>query len=74
MTTVYKRLKLHFHALLELLRNLLLGWLELLRALPLLKAILERRLRPLFVDRPRVIGCDNRISTVPPFSCNSFRR
>jgi hypothetical protein len=53
MTTVYKRLKLLFHALLELLRNLLLGWLVLLRALPLLKAILERRLRPLFVDRPR---------------------
>jgi hypothetical protein len=48
-----KRLKRLVHSLLGLLANLLLAWLELLRALPLAKAIIGRRLRFLCKDRPR---------------------
>jgi hypothetical protein len=48
-----KRVKRLVHSLLGLLANLLLAWLELLRALPLAKAIIGRRVRFLCKDRPR---------------------
>src|SRR5215207_9430900 len=50
---VRQRLTRLLHALLELLRNLLLSWLELLRALRLVKTMIGRRVRFLFRDRPR---------------------
>jgi len=50
---VLRRLRRFFHLLLELLSNLFLSWLELLRAVPLAAAIIGRRLRFLSKDQPR---------------------